>query len=37
MSDISSDKEYSDKAAPIYNETIKNCDFSQTIHTRRHR
>ena len=36
LSDISSDKEYSDKAAPIYNDALKNSDFSPTVHTRRH-
>ena len=43
LSDISSDKEHYDKAAPIYNEALKNSGFNETlkfspkIPTRRHR
>ena len=43
MSDISSDKEHFDKAAPIYNEALKISGFNETLKflptlpTRRHR
>ena len=43
LSDISSDKVHFEKAAPIYNEVLKNSGlnetlkFLSTIHTRRHR
>ena len=43
LSDISSDKEHCDNAAPISNETLKNSGFNETlkfsppIPTRRHR
>ena len=31
MSDISSDKEDFDQAAPIHNETLKNSCFNETL------
>ena len=31
LSDISSNKEHFDKAAPIYNEALKNSDFDETL------
>ena len=31
LSDISSDKEHFDKAAPIYDEALKSSDFNETL------
>ena len=31
LSDISSEKEHFDKAAPIFNEALKNSGFNETL------